>query len=124
MKDGRFEIPGCDPEKPGTFYFLDLKDRLGATVELSGKSAAAGPVTVRLRPTASARILLKDADGKLLADHEVDDWLARPEPGHHPRARLRGAQQQHRPDPRRLRLPDQSRPRPATVSCAAAPTAA
>ena len=72
MKDGRFEIPGCDPEKPGTFYFLDLKDRLGATVELSGKSAAAGPVTVRLRPTATARFLLKGTDGKPLANSEPE----------------------------------------------------
>jgi hypothetical protein len=59
VKDGRFEISGCDPEKPVAFYFLDRKDRLGATVEISGKSAIDGPVTVRLRPTASARITLK-----------------------------------------------------------------
>jgi protocatechuate 3,4-dioxygenase beta subunit len=72
VKDGRFEIPGCDPDQPSTFYFLDLKDRLGATVELSGQSAAAGPVTVRLRPTATARFLLKDADGKLLANSEPE----------------------------------------------------
>ena len=74
VKDGRFEIPGCDPDKPGTFYFLDLKDQLGATVELPGQSAADGPVSVRLRPTATARFLLKDADGKPLANHQVDDW--------------------------------------------------
>jgi hypothetical protein len=70
VKDGRFEIPGCDPDKPSRFYFLDLEDRLGTTVELSGKSAAAGPVTVQLRPTATIRYLLKDKDGKLLADSE------------------------------------------------------
>jgi hypothetical protein len=72
VKDGRFEIPGCDPDKPSTFYFLDLKDRLGATVELSGKSAKAGPVTVQLRPTATIRFLLKDKDGKLLANSEPE----------------------------------------------------
>ena len=49
VKDGRFEIPGRDPEKPNTFYFLDLNDRLGATVELSGKSARM-PVTVQSGP--------------------------------------------------------------------------
>jgi protocatechuate 3,4-dioxygenase beta subunit len=68
VKDGRFEIPGCDPEKLSTFYFLDLKDKLGATVQLSGQSAAAGPVTVRLQPTASARIRLTGADGRPLAN--------------------------------------------------------
>jgi RNA polymerase sigma factor (sigma-70 family) len=71
VKDGRFEITGCDPDQPGTFYFLDVKDQLGATVELSGRSAASGPVTVQLQPTATARSLLKDADGKPLANHEV-----------------------------------------------------
>jgi 5-hydroxyisourate hydrolase-like protein (transthyretin family) len=75
VKDGRFEIPGCDPEKPGTFYFLAFEDRLGATVELSGKSAAAGPVTMRLQPTASARVLQKDADGRPLADREASGEL-------------------------------------------------
>jgi 5-hydroxyisourate hydrolase-like protein (transthyretin family) len=71
VNDGCFEIPGCDPEKPGTFYFLDLKDRLGATVELSGQSGAAGPVTVRLQPTAAARIRLTGADGRPLADRDA-----------------------------------------------------
>ncbi len=65
VKDGRFEIPGCDPEKPVTFYFLDLKDHLGGTAEISGRLAAKGPITVRLRPTASASILLKGRDGKV-----------------------------------------------------------
>ncbi|MGO9921764.1 MAG: sigma-70 family RNA polymerase sigma factor [Isosphaeraceae bacterium] len=74
VKDGRFEIPGCDPDKPSTFYFIDLKNQLGATVELSGKSAAAGPVTVRLERAATARILIKDAAGKPLAKRELGDW--------------------------------------------------
>jgi RNA polymerase sigma factor (sigma-70 family) len=73
VKDGQFEITGCDPDRPGTFYFLDLKDRLGATVELPGRSAAAGPVTVQLRPTATAYIILKGADGKPVAGRKVED---------------------------------------------------
>ena len=72
VKDGRFDLHGCDPDKPSTFYFLDLKDHLGATVELSGQSAAAGPVTVQLRPTATIRYLLKDKDGKLLPNSEPE----------------------------------------------------
>jgi RNA polymerase sigma factor (sigma-70 family) len=71
IKDGRFEIPGCDPDKPAVFYFLDVKDRLGATVEISGRSAATGPVTVRLQPTATARFLLKDPDGKPIANGQI-----------------------------------------------------
>ncbi len=76
VKDGRFEIPGCDPEKPVAFYFLDRTNRLGATVELSGRSAANGPVTVRLRPTASASILLKRPDGKVPDYSEARSQLA------------------------------------------------
>jgi RNA polymerase sigma factor (sigma-70 family) len=72
VKDGRFEIPGCDPETPSTFYFLDVKDRLGASVELSGQSAANGPVTVRLRPAASASIRLKGLGRK--APDYADAW--------------------------------------------------
>jgi hypothetical protein len=74
VKDGRFEIPGCDPDNPDAFYFLDLKDRLGTTVVLSGKSAAIGPVTVRLERTATARFLLKDQTGRPVANHVYADW--------------------------------------------------
>ena len=76
MKDGRFEIPGCDPEKSITFYFLDLKDHLGGTAEISGRLAANGPITVRLRPTASASILLKRPDGKVPDYYEARSQLA------------------------------------------------
>jgi hypothetical protein len=74
VRDGRFEIPGCDPEKPSTFHFLDVKDQLGATVEISGKSAATGPVMVQLQPCGSARVRLKDAEGKPLANHPADEF--------------------------------------------------
>ena len=123
MKDGRFEIPGCDPEKPVTFYFLDLKDQLGATVELSGKSAAGGPVTVRLQPTATARVLLKDTGGRPLAGHEARNGLGglrlviTPGPDF-------GDQRRSRHDPQRRRVPGEPRPRSATAACAVAPTAA
>ena len=76
VKEGRFEIPGCDPEKPVTFYFLDVKDQLGGTAEISGRLAAKGPITVRLRPTASASILLKRPDGKVPDYYEARSQLA------------------------------------------------
>ncbi len=76
VKDGRFEIPGCDPEKPVTFYFLDPKDHLGGTAEISGRLGANGPITVRLRPTASARFLLKRPDGKVPDYQEARSQLA------------------------------------------------
>jgi RNA polymerase sigma factor (sigma-70 family) len=76
VKEGQFEIPGCDPEKPVTFYFLDVKDHLGGTAEISGRLAAKGPITVRLRPTASASILLKRPDGNVPDYYEARSQLA------------------------------------------------
>jgi RNA polymerase sigma factor (sigma-70 family) len=73
VRDGQVEITGCDPDRPGTFYFLDVKDRLGAVVELPGQSATAGPVTVQLLPTATAYTILKGADGKPVADRKVEN---------------------------------------------------
>jgi hypothetical protein len=74
IHDGRFEIPGCDPDNPYTFHFLDVKNQLGATVEISGKSAATGPVTVQLQKCGSARVRLKDSGGKPLANHPADEF--------------------------------------------------
>ena len=69
VRDGRFEIPGCDPEQPSTFYFFDREHQLGATVELSGKSNRNGPVTVQLEKCGSATVRFKDAQGKPVAGH-------------------------------------------------------
>jgi hypothetical protein len=44
--------------------FLDSKHKLGATVSFSGKSAAGGPVTVRLEPCGSATMRVVDPRGK------------------------------------------------------------
>jgi beta-lactamase regulating signal transducer with metallopeptidase domain len=74
VRDGRFEIPGCDPDKPYTFHFLDVQHQLGATVEISGKSAATGPVTVQLQKCGSARVRFKDPDGKPVASREADEF--------------------------------------------------
>ena len=70
VRDGRFEIPGCDPEKRYTFYFLDREHQLGATVELSGKSNQNGPVTVQLEKCGSATVRFKDAQGNPVAGHQ------------------------------------------------------
>jgi hypothetical protein len=73
VRDGRFEVRGCDPEKSLPFYFLEVKHQHGATVDISGKSAAAAPVTVRLQKCGSARVRLKDAEGKPLVNHRADE---------------------------------------------------
>jgi RNA polymerase sigma factor (sigma-70 family) len=64
VKSGRFEIHGLDPDAAVPVYFLDPHHKLGATASFTGKSAAGGPVTVRLEPCGSARARLVDASGK------------------------------------------------------------
>ncbi len=124
VKDGRFEIPGCDPDKPSTFYFLDLKDQLGATVELSGKSAAAGPVTVRLRAHGDGPHPHEGRRRQAARQSRARRLALRPEAGHHPRARIRGSS---RITSTSLKVisPTRSTSTPsATAACAAGPTAA
>jgi hypothetical protein len=68
VRDGRFELPGLDPEKSYPVHFLDPKTRCGATVTLSGKQASEA-VTVRLGPCGQAKARIVGTDGKPLANH-------------------------------------------------------
>ena len=81
FRDGRFEIPGCDPDKPYSFYFLDREHGLGAMVELSGKSARNGPVTVRLQKCGVARVRYTGPEGKPIAGHRPDQVILIITPG-------------------------------------------
>jgi hypothetical protein len=66
--NGKFELPGCDPDQPNTAYLLDPANRLGATVKLT-KQNTSEPAIVHLRPCGSARARLVGADGKPLANY-------------------------------------------------------
>ena len=81
VRDSRFEIPGCDPEKPYKFYFLDREHQLGATVELSGKSARNGPVTIQLENCGTAKVRYKDPQGKPIAGYLGDQLMLIITPG-------------------------------------------
>ena len=70
VRDGRFEIPGCDPEKLSTFYFFDREHQLGATVEIGGKTARSGPLVVRLQKCGAARVRYQDPQGMPIVGHE------------------------------------------------------
>jgi beta-lactamase regulating signal transducer with metallopeptidase domain/protocatechuate 3,4-dioxygenase beta subunit len=69
-KQGQFEIHGLDPEKSVPVYFLDAKNKLGAAVDISGKSAEKGPLVVRLNPCGTAMARFVDPDGKPLVKYE------------------------------------------------------
>jgi RNA polymerase sigma factor (sigma-70 family) len=78
---GRLEIPGCDPEKPYTFYLIDREHHLGATVELTGKSARKGPAVVPLQECGTARVRYVDSQGKPIAGHQPDNLVLVITPG-------------------------------------------
>ena len=61
---GHFEVHGLDPETEVPVHFLQPDRKLGATVRVSGKMAAQGPVTVRLEPCGLAMARLVGPDGK------------------------------------------------------------
>jgi hypothetical protein len=67
VSNGRFAIHGLAADAEVPVFFLDPEHKLGAAVNLSVKSAAGGPVTVRLEPCGSARASLVDSDGNLIA---------------------------------------------------------
>jgi hypothetical protein len=64
VRNGRFELHGLDPEIEAPVFFLESKSKLGATVNVSGKSGARGPIAVRLEPCGMARARLVDPNGK------------------------------------------------------------
>ena len=71
---GRFELHGLDPDTDFPVYFFQPKRKLGAVVQLSGKSAAGGPMTVRLQPCGTAVARLVDAGNKPLAGYR-DEFM-------------------------------------------------
>jgi hypothetical protein len=66
-QNGRFELPGCDPDRAVPVLFCDPKRKHGARVELSG---ACEP-TVRLAACRSARVRFVDAEGKPAAGTRI-----------------------------------------------------
>jgi hypothetical protein len=79
VRDGRFELRGCDPEKTYPVSFLDAKNKLGASVTLSAKEASDKSPTVRLESCGSATVRFVDKEGKPRAGYRPFlDLVARP----------------------------------------------
>jgi RNA polymerase sigma factor (sigma-70 family) len=68
---GKFELPGCDPDRALPVYFLDAANQLGAMVKLSGKDVGAKAPTVKLQPCGSVTARFLDAEGKPLANRDT-----------------------------------------------------
>jgi hypothetical protein len=64
VRDGYFAVHGLAADTEVPVYFLDAEHNLGTTAFLSGRSAADGPITVRLEPCGAARARLVDRAGK------------------------------------------------------------
>ena len=69
--NGRFELPGCDPDQPRTLFILDAKSQLGATIVLDPKKAMVDPPVIRLKPCGSATVQLVDKQGKPIANQQL-----------------------------------------------------
>jgi RNA polymerase sigma factor (sigma-70 family) len=70
--DGRFALPGCDPEKTSEIFFVDERDRCGAVVKLSGRDADKLH-TVQLVRCGSVKVRLVDEKGNPLP--QIDSWV-------------------------------------------------
>jgi RNA polymerase sigma factor (sigma-70 family) len=71
VDQGKFELPGCDPERALPVYFLDAANQLGAMVKLSGKDVGARAPTVKLQPCGAVTARFLDAEGKPLANMDT-----------------------------------------------------
>ncbi len=74
VHNGHCELHGLAPDADVPVYFLDSKNRFGATAQFSVKSAATAPIEVRLQPCGVARARLVDPKGNPLAGYR-DPYL-------------------------------------------------
>ncbi len=69
--DGRFELQGCDPNKPRRVYVLDAEHQWGAVVDLDPAQAQREPPTIRLLPCGAASARFVDLRGTPWANTRV-----------------------------------------------------
>lgn len=72
VRDGRFELRGCDPEEPQRVFFLEVEHQWGAAVSLDSAQAQSEPPVIRLLPCVSATARFVDQDGQPWADYSLE----------------------------------------------------
>jgi hypothetical protein len=75
-QNGRFELHGLDPDTEVPVYFYAPALKLGATAQLSGKIAAARPLSIRLEPCGAAIARLVDSIGRPLARYHDESLIS------------------------------------------------
>jgi beta-lactamase regulating signal transducer with metallopeptidase domain/protocatechuate 3,4-dioxygenase beta subunit len=77
VKDGQFELPLRDLDRPYLLFFFDAEAGLGAAAEFTGKQAG-DPVTIKLTPCGQATARFVDGEGKPMAGYQPLLWLPLP----------------------------------------------
>ncbi|HMC67106.1 MAG TPA: hypothetical protein VKI65_19375, partial [Gemmataceae bacterium] len=83
LHDGKFALPINDLAATYRLLIQDVDNGVGAVVDLNGKQAEAGPVTVKLAKSGSATARFVDDKGKPLATYRPLIWAMLP-PVHTP----------------------------------------
>jgi RNA polymerase sigma factor (sigma-70 family) len=71
IRDGRFVLPGLEPDRVYSLVVHDAKDGCGATIEVSPKATGSDPFVLRLAPCGQVKIRLIDAAGKPVAGYRA-----------------------------------------------------
>jgi RNA polymerase sigma factor (sigma-70 family) len=64
VRDGGFELRGCDPEETYPVHFLDARHEWGASVKVTPKEVGDRPLTVRLEKCGRAVVRFVNKEGK------------------------------------------------------------
>ncbi len=71
LHDGRFLLPGLEPERVYTLLVHDTKHLWGAAIQVSAKATGNEPVTIRLAPSGQIKLRLVDSAGKPVAGYRA-----------------------------------------------------
>jgi RNA polymerase sigma factor (sigma-70 family) len=71
VHDGRYELPGVEPDRRVPVLFFDPQKQAGAFAELSGSIGTREEATVRLEPCGSATVKFVGANGKPVSPRGV-----------------------------------------------------